>query len=168
MTATSSAHVSLMTPVPTTTERRCACANCCIISRSAYFSQTRTSQGGDHLLPYGAPGPSALGGGASSALFDSIRRECFACGASRQFATPSGGSHRIDLHRVSDGSPESGPAGERIPAVTRCGFGIPPASFPPGRISFLSVDRCVRARPASFLVFEPGRSWPPTSPQLTS
>jgi hypothetical protein len=113
-------------------DRRYSCADCDMIVSSAYFSQTTASQGGYHLLPYGAPGPPALGGDASSTPFNGVRRGCFHCCQSRQFATTPAGCHRVDLHRLSDSSPESGPAGDRIPGVARCGFGIPPASFLPG------------------------------------
>ena len=94
--------------------------------------QAASAPGGDHLLPYGAPGQPALGVDAPSTLHKRIRGGCYRCSQSREFATPSGGGHRVELHRLSDRPPEFGPAGDRIPAVARCGFGIPLGSSPPG------------------------------------
>jgi hypothetical protein len=97
-----------------------------------FLLQTTASQGSNYLLPYGASGQSALRGDASSTLFDGAGWRRFTCDLSRELATSSGGGHRNDLHHLPNGAAESGPAGDRIPGVARCGFNISPASFLPG------------------------------------
>ena len=136
--------------------QRRACTDCDILMHRARLSQTTASQGGDYLLPHGVSGPSAFIDDVSSTLFDDARWHRFAWDQSRGFATWSG-RHRIDLHRLPDGAPKSGPAGDGIPGVARRVLNISSASFLPGWLSFLPVDCPVGARPTSFLGGFPGR-----------
>ena len=94
-----------------------------------YLAQTAASPGGDHLLPYGAPVPPALGGNVSSTPFERVRRGCFNGDQPGQFATPAAGCHRVDLQPLPDHAPQSGSIGDRIAVAARCSFSIPPASF---------------------------------------
>ena len=111
---------------------RLACADCDKIAVNECLPWTAACAGGGYLLPYCAPGACTLAGDVSSTRSNGLRWRRFIRSQSREFATPTGGRHRADLRRLSDDPAQSGPAGDRIPAVARSGFSSPPASFLPG------------------------------------